>query len=154
MEDILIAAGVIGLLYLVIKRTAPAQVATQTPAPPVPLAPGISSGQVVIGDSYGVPPWGSVVNAPGAVTPTTLPSTVNPPPGLPPPGGTLGGIAGGIGGLFGTGGLPLGGPLTPGVTVGTGTSAPVVDVFGRARIVNGVAGNKVPGYDIFGRPVN
>jgi len=133
VKDVLIVAGVVGLLYLVCRKTMPQQVPTLTPPAPVPFAPRIG-GQVVIGDSYGVPPWGTVLATPGASSPTGLPSTVNPPPGFPPPGAIVGGIFGGVG----TGGAPLGGPLTPGVSTGTGTTARY-DAFG--RLMNYTGGN-------------
>jgi hypothetical protein len=120
MGDLVVAAVVLGALYLIVKRTGTPQVLTQTPAPSPPLLPLIPN-PIIIGDSYGVPPF-SVNNAPGA-SPTSLPSTINPPPGQPPPPAVLGGIAGGLVGLVGTGGLPLGGPLTPGVSTGTGNTA-------------------------------
>lgn len=149
MEDILIAAAVLGALYLFCKRTDAPLIPTQTPAPPPPMLPAIG-GPIIIGDSYGIPPF-TVNNAPG-VTPTSLPSTVAAPTALPPPPPVLGGIAGGAG----TGGLPLGGPISPGVSTGTGTSAVVglsgapVDIFGRGIVVGG---QPPAGYDIWGRPL-
>lgn len=149
MKDILIAAGVLGVVWWIYKKSGSTPlVATQTPAPPVPYAPSIG-GQIIVGDSYGVPPWGTTITNGGASSPLPLPSTISSPPGFPPPAGVSGGIAGG----GGTGGSPLGGPLTPGVSTGTGTTlsnglggvAPV-DIFGRGR-------PGAPGYDVWGRPL-
>jgi hypothetical protein len=144
MEDLILAAGVLAVIYFVVAKKQPQQLNTLTPAPAPPFAPSIG-GQVVIGDSYGVAPFGTILATPGATSPTALPSTINSPPGLPPPGG----VVGGIGGDVGTGGLPLGGPIIPGVSTGTGTANGAgVDIFGRGY---GPFGAGLPGYDVWGR---
>lgn len=118
MKDILIAAGVLGVVYLIYKRSG-GLIPTLTPAPPVPMVPGIPAGSVTLGGAYYIPPFGTTVTNAGASSPAVLPTTISYPTDLPPPGGVSGGIASGAA----AGGNPLGSALTPGVSQGTGTSA-------------------------------
>lgn len=130
MGELLVAAAVLGVLYLVTKRTDPTTGPLPTVPPPVrvPNVPRIG-GQVVLPGSYGVPPLTALINSSGTSSPGKPPSTINYPGILPPPPPVSGGLAG----VAGTLGLPLGSQLMPGVSTGTGTSVPTL-IVGRVRV--------------------
>lgn len=157
MGEVLIAVlGVVVLVHLAksmppasatgvpASSTAPGNVPIYTPPPPVPTAPSVApatypvpklggaytvvpaatslaAGQKVVQTRNGVATTFTVAGNGGILTGfrVTKPQTptVQPPPS----------VSGGISGTVGSGGIPLGGSIVPGVSYGTGTTRiPVV----------------------------
>lgn len=132
MEEIIVAVGVVALVLYLGRSSSTSAVNTMLPTQQVPggqlplytPAPPVATG-IAVGDA-GAAVSGAYQTtlSPGG---TGLPSFINraigrlseaQPPPPPPPPFTYGGIAGTVG----TAGIPLGGPLIPGVMPGTGTS--------------------------------
>lgn len=111
--EVIIAAAILAAAYLFEKNKGPKQPASAAVAyaPPAPVSGGYLIGSPLIGN------FGNTIAA-GAAS-GALASAIAQPTVLP---WASPAIWGGIAGTAGSGGIPLGGPVRPGVSLGTATT--------------------------------